>query len=256
MKRVLIIILTLLNVVVLYATQYIVTANLLNLRTEPSTTATIATTAVKGESLNVVEINGDWAYIEKDGNTYYGAVQYLSKLEDKQLESADVAIKNNFTNAVLPFNVPDSWRFHSDIPLFIGIFILAYFLIIHFFCNKYVYEDNKNLFTGSSVAFIALCLLEIWHFLCYADDPTWFCSGKAGGWIWLIVNFILFGLFSYIQIITFVKLTSAFHYHGNRHFNNTSGYILSLLAMIAYGLSCFYYKEYTVVVISIGIFIQ
>lgn len=243
---------TLLSVIISYATQYTVTANVLNLRTAPSTTAPVGTTAVKGEYLNVVTVDGDWATIEKNGKTYYGSIKYLTLVVSGEPEGSNDFMTSYIIGKTFHVSIPDNWRYRSDIPLYIALILIVGFMLIHFFGDAEIYEDNEGLFYGGVIAFVCLCLLELVHFCLYDGDATWFCSGGLG-WIWTIVNFILYGLCCYIQIVTFIKLTSAFHYHGNRYCSNVIGYILTGIAMLAYLVTCLFYPAHSNTVLILGI---
>ncbi|MDE5882640.1 MAG: SH3 domain-containing protein [Muribaculaceae bacterium] len=69
MKRFVIVIIALLSMIISCAVPYTVTANVLNLRTVPSTSAPVGKTAVKGENINVVSVEGDWATVEVAGKS-------------------------------------------------------------------------------------------------------------------------------------------------------------------------------------------
>lgn len=246
MKRFVIVIIALLSMIISYAVPYTVTANVLNLRTAPSTSAPVGKTAVKGENINVVSVEGDWATVEIAGKKYYGAVKYLTPatVASDKPESLEGIVAAKFTANMPHLSVPESWRYHSDIPFYVAVVLLFGFALICFFGDNDVYFDNEKLFYGGSIAFMCLCILELAHFFCYSGDPTWFCSGRVG-LVLAIVDFILFGLFCYIQVMTFIQLTTACNYHGNRNCNNQIGYILTGLAIIFYLASCLFFPTHS-----------
>lgn len=232
-------------VAILYAAQYVVTADKLNLRTAPSKTAAVGITAAAGDELNVAEVNGEWAQVEIEGQTYYCAVKYLEATSEETPEEVKADSSDKWKD-MLQYFKQSNWRHTSNLPLYLGLLLLAGFTIIYFACDYDLFEKRKDLFYIGCGAFVCLCLLELAHFMCYDYDTTWFCSQEVSWW-WSAVNFLLFTLCCYVQAVTFVRLARAFHHHGGRKFNNGSGYILTAAAIIALIVDILFIKSKDIV---------
>lgn len=88
-------------------TKYKVINGKINLRTSASWSGTIYTTASVGTVLDVIEINGDWATICKDGKTLYAPANYLVSLDKPVVEPTppkQEESKPNFTVSALKMN--------------------------------------------------------------------------------------------------------------------------------------------------------
>lgn len=270
MRQLLTLVVTLFISLIANADTYQVTANVLNLRTSPSKNAPVGTTAVKGENLNVIEINGEWATIDKNGKTFYGAAEYMIPA-DTDGDSKNATINaNRYAANMLGISIPDKWKHHSDLPLYITLGLLACLLFIRIFGGSEVYEDHSNLFVVACLIFICACGLEMYHFLFYDGNPTWFCSmerdpshfrnlsqyGLVAGLGIIAAGFLIYGFCCFIQIWAFMKLASTFNYYGNRYCNNKIGYLLTILSMIAYIIAVLLFPENSSAVLAIDILVM
>lgn len=228
-----------------YAAPYAVTASTLNLRTAPSKDAAVAAALPKGSVVEVTGTDGEWATVSHDGHRYYAAAKYLTAAgspgPDVKPAKGSGAGK---ILTVLPYNDLSSRLVHnSDIPLYVCIGLLVCFSLINIFGGTDAFDEAWSFYTASAL-FLLLCLAEIYHFAGYQGNPIWFCLPSTVGWLWTVVNFLLFGYFCYVQIMTLVVLSSVGHAHGERVCNNTIGFILTLVAIAAFLVCCFFFQDY------------
>ena len=78
-------------------TKYIVTGDI-NLRKEANWSSEKVAVIKKGETLNVISINGDWAKVNYNNSTYYAPANYLTKQANGTVEN--VPPNNTNTNTV------------------------------------------------------------------------------------------------------------------------------------------------------------
>ena len=79
-------------------TKYIVINTAINLRTSDSWSGTVDSVAPVGSTLEVIEINGDWAKVYKDGKTLYAPVNHLKKDESSKVNTTKYTVINGAIN--------------------------------------------------------------------------------------------------------------------------------------------------------------
>ncbi|WP_390553582.1 hypothetical protein [Alistipes indistinctus] len=145
----------------------------------------------------------------------------LSSLHDTQT-SAEIHITDTtFVLSIAPINVlsdvsspverikadinqqfstqKDKWL--DAIPkiiLFLFVFGLAYIAV---FAIKDIFSIS-----GMYSIFLFISILELIYFLGLGGD-AWFCSPEKVGWLWTVINFVLFAGVLYLQYYTFGLLT-------------------------------------------------
>lgn len=174
------------NLLAIAQTKYEVTANtFLNIRSHASTDAPIVGTIDKGGEVEVYEITDGWAKIRYNDDYAYVSAQYLKKTES----NAPVSISTK------------KWFDFSSKPLGKGnvkwmVFVIAGLSLILFFMGK-AREDDKPLEEGlyglNIALFLIVSILEIVYVILMGGNAIWFCLPDKVGWIWTIINFILFG---------------------------------------------------------------
>lgn len=76
------------------------------------------------------------------------------------------------------------------------------------------YLDNP-LHTINWITIIINALAQLSYLYALGDNATWFCSPSQVGWLWSILNFLLFSSVVYIQIKAFLETLEDFNYnHG------------------------------------------
>lgn len=223
---------------------YRVDASVLNLRTQPSLDATVKATVKSGEILEVTNINGEWAEVEYAGSRAYVASKYISYTSTKPHKSSKAEfLEHGFNNLIEFPAVPEFLKTTSNIPLYISLSLLAcFFLIINFNCD--ILYESKVVFYVAAMGFLVLCFSEIMYFAGFQGDCTWFCSPQKVGWGWTILNFLIFAVCMFYQILTFYALSIAAQLHGQRSCIPDYGFLVTLLSVAAVGVSGIFFREH------------
>lgn len=250
MKRIATLWIALFCAIISMAAPHTVTAKVLNLRTEPSTSAAVGTALMKGATVEVVAIEGEWAQVEHEGKTYWAAAQYLEPAADVVPASEPVDKESAFLATLKSWNLPDMVANNSNVPFYAALTLLVIFALVQIIGGADAY-DKPGAFYAGAAGFLTLCVLEIVHFAGYRGDVTWFCSPDKVGWLWTVINFLLFGYFCYVQIVTYIILNSMVHYHGRRSCDVRVGLILTLVALGAFIVSALFFEQYNRAVIII-----
>lgn len=237
-----------------WADTYSVDASTLNLRVAPSASAPVASTVSRGETVEVISFEGDWARVTYGGAEYYVAAKYLTPAES---EPQVVAVATEKESWLDDFKLASKeWQpriaHSSEVPFYIALALLICFAAVHIFGDENTYDDSCVFYIGA-VGFLILCFFEFYYFAGYTGDVTWFCSPDSVGWLWTIVNFLLFAFLCFIQVMTYVMLTAMVHYHGGRRCNVKTGYILTLVAIGAFIISGFFFQQYATTVIAVDL---
>lgn len=82
----------------IHTTKYTVVDSHINLRTSASWSGTVSEKALIGTVLDVIEINGDWAKIYKDGKIVYAPSQYLKKNASSTTQTTTYKVVNGDIN--------------------------------------------------------------------------------------------------------------------------------------------------------------
>ncbi len=115
------------------ASTYSVNARSLNLRTAPSTDVPIANVLKKDTKVEVVEVEGDWAVIDVNGQRYYAASEYLAKYNETPLDvSAPKMSKlDDFLSNITSLDLSKSCAHSSDVPFYIAVVLLVCFSLAY-----------------------------------------------------------------------------------------------------------------------------
>lgn len=229
-------------------TPYVVdTKTTLLVRTGPGKSNSQLGRLKNGETINVYSIKDGWAEISYNGTTGYVSEQYIKPVPVQQ------KIENQKSLSSLEWN--------GFVDMFSKTDSLIWFYIVCglglvMICIERLYKPGSNDYTNSatgfyvsSAIFLALCIGEMVYFVTYKGDNTWFCSPDKVGWIWTIINFILFAILLFKQVVSFVDLSYASCYHGRRNIDfrlGVYGWGIGILAAI---ISTIFFKEYLSIVL-------
>lgn len=249
MRRLLLIMVCALMAIPAFCEPYVVTAKVLNLRVAPSTESEVATAVMRNVEVDVIAIDGDWATVNYNGKTYYAAQQYLLAVASPEKQT---------------FNKPDAPAFLSDIfkgvsngsapgELIYVILVLVVLSAVFTLANDNEAVLSPKGFYIIATMFLAACALELYYCRDYPGDPTWFCSPDKVGWLWTVINFILFAILCIVQAFTMYVLNMASHVHGERGVNTNVGWILTGVAGVAFFVSGFFFQEYAMTVLYVDL---
>ena len=229
-------------------TQYIVdTKTTLLVRTGPGTSNSQFGRLKNGETINVYAIKNGWAEISYNGKTGYVSEQYI--------KLAPVQQKIDKRWSLSAFD----WKEFVDVVSKTDSLIWFYItcaLGLVMVCIDWLYRADSDDFTDSatgfyvsSAIFLALCVSEMIYFATYDGDKTWFCSPDKVGWIWTIINFILFAMLLIKQVVSFSCLNYASCYHGKRNIDFRLGLYGWGIGIIAAVISVIFFDEYLYIVL-------
>lgn len=177
-------------------TKYEVTANtFLNIRSYASASAPVLGTIDKGGEVEVYEITNGWAKIRYDEGYAYVSAQYLKKVESEEVSSFSDKSIFNFS----------SWKFRGGGVEWM-IFVIAGLSLVLFFIRLNRGEENPlegNLHTANWILFLTVSVVELVYLALMGNDAVWFCMPDTVGWVWTVIDFLLFGFIVFNQFICF-----------------------------------------------------
>lgn len=195
MKKIVLIILGLLLILTSYAqgAYRVDVSSALNARELPQEHAKVITQLKNGEVVDVIEITDGWAKINYDNRYLYISSKYIKKVESSPVEQDKFSYNGNFLERI-KIQIPDTqWMIYPIIFLSVILWLLR------------IKRDNEyledGLYIANLICFFLLCTLEILYVVGVKGDATFFCSPDSVGWIWTFVNFVLFSIFVYNQIL-------------------------------------------------------
>lgn len=177
-------------------TKYEVTANtFLNIRSYASASAPVLGTIDKGGEVEVYEITNGWAKIRYDEGYAYVSAQYLKKVESEEVSS--------FSNKSI-FNF-SSWKLGDGGAEWM-VLVIASLSLVLFFIRLNRGEDDPlegNLHVTNWIVFLTLSIVELIYLALMGNDAVWFCMPDTVGWVWTVIDFLLFGFIVFNQFICF-----------------------------------------------------
>lgn len=195
MKKIVLIIVGLLLILTSYAqgAYRVDVSSTLNARELPQENAKVIAQLKKSEVVDVIEITDGWAKINYDNRYLYISSKYIRKVESSPIEQDKFSYNGNFLERI-KVQIPDTqWMIYPILFLSVILWLLR------------IKRDDDYLEDGlyitNLICFFLLCTLEIFYVIGVKGDTTFFCSPDSVGWIWTIINFILFSLFVYNQIL-------------------------------------------------------
>ncbi len=177
------------------ADYYRVTADVLNVRTQPSKKGEVIGCVKRGQVVKSINYDSPegWIHIDENGVSGYVSASYLKfSHSDKgeQAASSESAFQK-LSDKLESFALP-------DIGERLMTFIIVLLLIIQI---VFVKLEIREL-TWVAVLLLALvAIAELYYLLMDDVDITWFCERFEVGWFGCVIGFIGFALFLYGQLI-------------------------------------------------------
>lgn len=188
MKAILLSIGLILITLTLDASNYIVASrNSLNIREGAGTKYGIIGKISPKDTVNVIEIESYWAKIKYQNKEAYVSSKYIIPIRSNKKKSA----KEFFQGIGALFNQGPI----SYLPLLIISTLLITLLLRNIF-SKHHYLTRLII---GYIGIMGICAMELIFFLGYFGEP-WFCFPDNVGWVWSIINFILYGFVLLQQI--------------------------------------------------------
>lgn len=208
-KCVLLVVFLVLSAFALNAQDYyrVVSSKRLNIRSEATSQSEIIAQLEPGEEFLVYAWDGYWAQTYINGQ--YGYV-YSDYIEYLRPYSQPVAQEKTKSSETFLDMLPDFEEYKDEATsktLFyssLGLLIVS--LIILLLIINDVIDSNIGFWASIASILFASCSICELSYIIFSPDQLWFCSPSVVGWIWTIVNFLLFGVFVVAQCITFVFL--------------------------------------------------
>lgn len=198
MKKTIFFLLLLLMNMTLMAEQYKVTAETLNVRKAPSTSAKVIG-KLQPCTVEVTRIENGWACIEYNGAIAYVSADYLQLVADNHRWKW----VPRFTLGNVDWN-----RFEKgDIPWL--AYVILFFALVLWVGNS---SDNMLKVKGEPISYTLACAVALFYFIRMGDDCIWFCMSKEVSWLWAIVGFVLYAfvilayMIAYSNVMYFVRV--------------------------------------------------
>lgn len=232
-KLLLILLFTICHLLSFAQTRYEVTAKTsLNIRTAANPTAPVLGKVSKGGYVTVYEIQNGWAKIYYGGTYGYVSANYICL--SPQVESVSA-----YQEEDAPF-----WEEVGGMEKL--VFLILALSAVLFFFRMGRKEDEPlegGFFVVNWILFCVISVIEIFYVLSMGSGTIWFCKPGEVGWIWTIVDFVLFGFVVYNQLLCFFNVLSDVQYNSCALFDWRWGIFSWPIAAVA-GIVCqFFYKE-------------
>lgn len=191
--------------------------NSLNIRSSPGTYGRIVGKLHHNEEVSVYEIDANgWAKIQHHGKDGFVKAQYLTKITTPQktagTEAPTASFPDSFRKSIGDWIISFP-RTYSHTAMYIALFIGSILILLRRFKADFeINLYNDRFFYATSLAFMALCGFEIFYFLNTQKDFSWFCHPSQVGYIMTVVNFFIFGYFTYQQIMLLLSLLNSSSY--------------------------------------------
>lgn len=211
-------------------TKYEVTANtFLNIRSHADANAPVLGTIDKGGEVDVYEISGGWAKIGYDNDYAYVSAQYLKKVESSPA--------TRLTDTKIEF---PSWNLgKGDAEWMVFPIVVLSFVLFLFRKSRGDEPLEDNAYVINCLLFLTVTLLELVYLLLMGGNAVWFCIPDTVGWMWTIIDFVLFGLIVCNQIKCFLHTWEDVIYNSYGCVDNRWGiysWIGGIIASIALGI--------------------
>lgn len=192
-------------------TTYEVTAStFLNIRSYADASAPIIGTIDRGGKVEVWEIKNDWAKIKYDDDYAYVNASYIRKVNTSTsiVEKEKTSFDFNFDFLQGTKNL--EWL----------VFVIAGISVLLFIFRKIRGKDGvleDGVYVMNWILFLAVCIVELIYVTMMGGDVIWFCIPDTVGWLWTIIDFILFAFVVYNQLMCLFDTLSDIQH-------NTGGY--------------------------------
>ncbi len=219
---------------------YTVNAKVLNVRSKPSKSSAVVGALHRGTTVEIEHIESGWGKMSLNGRNGYVSMKYMQgPVAQPEVPKANKTATRYFWD---DFNIPK-----TDSPLwfYIMVALAAIVTVVQIASQEGDrYKYTKWLFYITSIVFLALSLSEIVYFLAFDGSKIWFCMPSQVGWLMTVVDYILFGILLYGQIMAFMSLIHASNYLGCRNSNISVGYYGWIAGIIALIVTAIFFKAY------------
>lgn len=221
---------------------YVVTANTsLRIRISPNTYSSAIGSYAHGNTIQVYNIKDGWAEVRYKGLTGYVSAKYIRPSTDAPAATDD-GTEDTARWSNLLSRLPQS---RSQGLFWLTVALAAVVSLIQVSNNRNPdnYREQPSLFYATSALFLGLCVCEVAYFATYAGDKTWFCSPSHMGWIWAIINFLLFAFVLYQQVMAYTALLYAASHHGRRSYDYRWGLYGGAYGVVAGIVSALWFES-------------
>ena len=216
----------------------------LNVRANASSTADIIYQYEPGDQVAVYAIDGEWAQVYIDGNMGWVSTSFLTPVQGTDQQQAPAKSKaQQFVKSLEKYQNKD-FSMICFWAAIIAIVLSAISLIVVFQSDSI----NTNLLYTGVGTFIFGSLAEF-VYLITSPDPLWFCFPSEVGWIMMIIDFILFGVFVAAQCFTLYVAITALEGEGGFNCLWPISYIGTPIAIIAFCLTASFWEQYVDIVL-------
>ncbi len=232
-------------IVALAQTKYVVdVSSSLNVRSEPNSGAEVLGKIASGKEVLVYNIEDGWALIEYGSQKGWVSSKYLREPSAAPKREA----KKSSANKIDVQEILNSWT-GGVRPYWLAYFIAGLSAILWLFRFK---RDDEELeggwYIGNLCMFFALVVAEIAYVLMMGSKSMWFCFPDDVGWLMTIVNFILFGLVVYNQIMCFMDTMNDVQYNNDSYIDTRWGIYSWIGGLIAAVVCAIFFSEYLYIV--------
>lgn len=196
-------------------TKYEVTANtFLNVRSYADAEAPVLGTIDRGGVVEVYDMADGWAKIGYEDGYAYVSSKYLKEVEEAPIQQLSTE-QNSFF----------SYRNFSSGDVKWLVFVIACLSLVLFFFrkNRGNVPLDGGMHTANCILFLTVCILELVYVMLQGGNAIWFCSPNKVGWIWTIVNFLIFGFVVYNQFLCFFNTLEDVEFASGSSFDKRWG---------------------------------
>lgn len=200
-------------------TRYEVTANtFLNIRSAASVDAPVVGTIDRGGEVDVYSIENGWAKIAYDGGYAYVSSDYL-----RRKVSASVNMEKSVSNWFQDFDLTrwsKGWDARVLVYVIAGLSVLLW--LIRLIRGNDVLDGVW--YVINCILFSITMGLELVYSFSIGGNASWFCNPEKVGWLWMVINFIVFALLIYNQFLCFVNILEDMAYDSGGGFELKWGF--------------------------------
>lgn len=209
----------------------VTTSTFLNVRSYASTDAPVLGTINNRGEVYVYDIANGWAKISYDGGYAYISSDYITKVVDRTSMS-----QQELREFDLPF-----WgigKGNSEWMTYVIVVISVLLFIVRRKRNNTPLEDGLHVF--NVILFLSVSVLELAYLSLMGSDAIWFCTPDKVGWLWTIIDFIIFGIIVYNQFMCFFNTLADVEYNSCGSFSKYWGIYSWIWGIIIGVISSFF----------------
>jgi hypothetical protein len=154
-----------------------------------------------GDIIDIYEISNGWAKIRVNNGYAYVSAQYIKARPDlnPKTEVKKSTHSGKFGN--LSFNFSFGIGEAKAKNMVFGIAILSLLLYIISWLREDELSTNNILYVSNLIIFLLVVIMEIVYIVEMQSSTLWFCDPSRVGWLWTIIDFLIFGGIVYNQIL-------------------------------------------------------